>query len=197
MYNERKNISLLLFLLFFTSCGIFKPSDYDLSKNRTRSKTRTSVVKTRTPKPKIETPTKEKVASNKASAISNLRSNIVEEAKKYVGIPYQYGGKKPNGFDCSGLTSYVLKKNKISIADGSFNQAKQGRRVALSQTKAGDLVFFGRNGKVNHVAMVLSNQRNTINVIHSTSGKGVLVEDILASSYWKQRLLYARNVIEP
>ena len=46
----------------------------------------------------------------KKTATENVSENIVATAKKYVGIPYLWGGMSPNGFDCSGLvrTAYFL-----------------------------------------------------------------------------------------
>ena len=89
-----------------------------------------------------------------------------------------------------------MKKENIQIKDGSYNQAKQGRKIALTSTKPGDLVFFGTNGRVSHVGMVVENSGDRLNVIHSTSTKGVIVQNIKASDYWKKRVLFARNIIE-
>ena len=125
-----------------------------------------------------------------------LRKNIAKHAKKYIGIPYKYAGKTPKtGFDCSGFTSYVLKKFDINISPGSKYQAKTGRAIPLKRVKPGDLVFFGKGRKVTHVALVTRNTKNGIEVIHSTSSKGIMVQNISKSSYWKPKILFARDVI--
>ncbi len=130
-----------------------------------------------------------------SSNSSHLRSKIEDFAKKQIGVKYKYGGKNPSGFDCSGFTSYVFDKIKVSIPPTSSLQAKKGKNVNLKWVKKGDLVFFGRGGKISHVALVLNNKKDGIYVIHSTSSRGVVVENISKSSYWKKRIMFARNIL--
>ncbi len=130
-----------------------------------------------------------------ATKTIKLRKSLTSYAGKFKGTKYQYGGGSPKGFDCSGLTYYVFNKFDIDLPRGSYNQAKSGKRIMLKQTKAGDLVFFGKRGKVNHVAMVLKNSSSGVEVIHSTSSRGVIVENISKSTYWKPRILFARDII--
>ncbi len=76
-----------------------------------------------------------------------LKSELVSFAKNYLGIRYRRGGKTPNGFDCSGFTSFVFRNFGMSIDSSSRTQALQGTRVNLSQVEVGDLLFFsGRRG---------------------------------------------------
>ncbi len=139
-----------------------------------------------------------KSPSSKSSVgkTSKLRKSITSYAGEFKGTKYQYGGTSPKGFDCSGLTYYVFNKYKIGLPRGSYNQAKVGKRISLRQTKPGDLVFFGKRGKVNHVAMVVNNSSSGVEVIHSTSSKGVIIENINKSSYWKPKILFARDVLK-
>lgn len=126
-----------------------------------------------------------------------LRQDILEYAKKQVGVNYMYGGKDPRGFDCSGFTHYVLKAFDIEVSGSSKLQAKEGKKVALKDVKCGDLIFFKRSeaGKVFHVAMVVSNTKDGLEVIHSTS-RGVVIDNISKSKYWKPKISSARNVID-
>lgn len=126
-----------------------------------------------------------------------LRKNITQYAQKYVGVKYKSAGKNPKGFDCSGFTGYVFKKHDIALSANSGNQARQGKKIPLRQAKTGDLLFFGNRGRVNHVALIVSNGKEGIEVIHSTSSKGVMVQNVSKSSYWKPKILFARDVIEP
>jgi len=127
---------------------------------------------------------------------SSIRKNIERFAKQQVGVKYKYGGKSPKGFDCSGFTQYVFKEFNVEVSPSSALQAKQGKRVNLKWAKKGDLLFFGKGGKVSHVALILNNKRDGIEVIHSTSSRGVIVENVSKSSYWKKRMLFARSILK-
>ena len=68
---------------------------------------------------------------------------IFNEALKYQGWKYVFGGSNPNtSFDCSGLTSWCYAKAGISIPRTAQAQYDAMQHIPLSQAKAGDLVFF-------------------------------------------------------
>lgn len=142
---------------------------------------------------------KEKMeAANATLTISReeqLRNDMVLYGKQFLGLHYKYGGKKPNtGFDCSGLTRYVYAHFDIPIGASSRHQAEDGQKIPLNKTQAGDLVIFGKQGKIHHVAMVVSNDEKGVFVLHSTSS-GVVIDNILKSKYWKPRIMYARKIL--
>ena len=169
--NALAVVSLLLIFMFFgTSCA----------------STRKSVSK-----PKYEN----RSGINKDSK-EKVRMKIVKLAKSLIGSQYMYGGKSPNKFDCSGYTSYVMSQNGIHIPPGSYNQANLGRKISHNKAKPGDLIFFGNRGKVNHVALVVDNNSQGLFVVHSTSSKGVIQDNISTSNYWSKRILYGRNIID-
>ena len=131
-----------------------------------------------------------------SKSYNSKRTKIVSTAKKYIGKSYTYGGKKPStGFDCSGFISHVYKNNGIDLSGPSHYQAKQGKKKSMSALQKGDLVFFGTNKKVSHVAIVTKVDQNKLNVIHSTSSRGVVIDDISSSEYWKKRYLFGRDVM--
>lgn len=139
-----------------------------------------------------------KVSKKKSSTskTNSKRKKIVSSAKKYIGKSYTYGGKKPStGFDCSGFTAHVYKNNGINLSGPSHSQAKQGKRKSMRELQEGDLVFFGKNNKVSHVAIVTDVNQNKLKVIHSTSSRGVVIDDISSSKYWKKRYLFGRDVM--
>lgn len=126
-----------------------------------------------------------------------LREQVRTSAAQQIGTKYAYAGTSPqSGFDCSGLTSYVLGQVDISLPHQSGLQAQTGEATRLADLKAGDLVYFTRNGKVFHVALVESNDSDGIIVIHSTSSRGVIRENISRSGYWKPKIAGGRNVIQ-
>jgi peptidoglycan hydrolase CwlO-like protein len=74
-----------------------------------------------------------------------------ETALAYHGIPYIWAGDDPSGFDCSGLTMYVMRQHGVSLPHHAASQYLLGKPVQMSQLQAGDLVFFG--SPVYHVGM--------------------------------------------
>ena len=68
---------------------------------------------------------------------------IMNEALKYQGWKYVYGGSNPNtSFDCSGLVQWCYGKAGISLPRTAQAQYDATQHLPLSQAKAGDLVFF-------------------------------------------------------
>lgn len=65
-----------------------------------------------------------------------------DNAKKYEGTPYKWGGAAPGGFDCSGLTMTALKEAGITVPRTSQEQFKGGTPVEKGDLRPGDLVFF-------------------------------------------------------
>lgn len=127
---------------------------------------------------------------------AQLRTELTKECEEYLGTKYKYAGKTPDtGFDCSGFTSYVYDQFNINLSPSSKNQAVQGKAVMLSKVKPGDLVFFGNDGEITHVAMVISNTKEGIKVAHSTTSNGVMIQNISTSKYWKPKILFARDII--
>jgi cell wall-associated NlpC family hydrolase len=88
-----------------------------------------------------------------------------------------------------------MRKFNIEISSVSKSQARTGKEIPLKRVKPGDLIFFGKGRKVTHVALVTKNTRDGIFVIHSTSSKGIMEQNVSKSSYWKPKILFARDVI--
>jgi cell wall-associated NlpC family hydrolase len=130
-----------------------------------------------------------------------IRAEITAVSKKYLGRPYIYAAKGPEAFDCSGYTSYIMRSFGIEVSPGSRIQCLQGKHVDLSASKVGDLLFFSRYGKggmITHVGLILENTSEGITVIHANGPRhGIMIENVTKSSYWKQKILFARNVIDP
>ena len=125
------------------------------------------------------------------------RTEIAGYAKKHIGSKYKYAGRSPKGFDCSGFTYYVMKNFDVDLIPVSREQEKQGKVVSVSKAKPGDLLFFRRskNGAVFHVAMVVSNGSKGTFVVHSSSSRGVVMDNIKTNSYWKTKIVTARDVL--
>jgi len=90
---------------------------------------------------------------------------LKQVAFKYLNAPYLWGGRTPFGIDCSGFTQIVFKISGYKLERDSAMQAKQGRKVdSLAKGEPGDLCFFGTKTKINHVGILLENER----VIHAS-----------------------------
>jgi len=124
------------------------------------------------------------------------RQLVIQQAKKLINMPYVYSGSSPKGFDCSGFTKYIFGKvAQVKLDHSSQAQSKTGKKVNLPKARAGDLIFFKKGKRINHVAIVEKVGRNELWVIHSTSSRGVIRENVLKSPYWKTKIAYCRSVL--
>jgi cell wall-associated NlpC family hydrolase len=74
---------------------------------------------------------------------------VARFAKKFIGIPYVYGGGSPRtGFDCSGLVAFVYGHFGVTLPHYTVSQFARGRRVSRGALRPGDLVFFNGLGHV-------------------------------------------------
>lgn len=106
------------------------------------------------------------------TGISAAAVTAVMDAKKELGVPYQYGGESPGvGFDCSGLVQWSYGQAGVALPRTSEDQyaATKGRSIDLTKVQAGDLVFQGgADGTSNnpgHVAL-MSSQTQIIEAPH-------------------------------
>lgn len=98
-----------------------------------------------------------------------LGNQVVERAKQYLGNPYVYGGTSlTRGADCSGYVQQVYKQFGINLQRSSRAQyASNGTKVSKKDVLPGDLVFYGYNGYIDHVAIYAGNGQ----IIHANSPK--------------------------
>lgn len=103
------------------------------------------------------------ITANKGTITKNIKKTsskgqkVIAYAKKYLNVPYVYGGATPNGFDCSGLVQYVYKKAVgIKLTRTTGQQATHNvKKVSLNKLKAGDLLFWGKGKNAYHVAIYI------------------------------------------
>lgn len=85
--------------------------------------------------------------SNSTTAnTSGSRAAVVAYAKKFLDVPYVWGGTTPAGFDCSGLVQYVYRKSVgIKLPRVSQAQRNVGTRVSRAQALPGDMVNYNHH----------------------------------------------------
>lgn len=138
------------------------------------------------------------VPSSKTS--TTLENDIIQYGRQYLGKPYRYAGKGPNGFDCSGYTSFIFRKFGYRLDPSSSGQDRQvptiGQRKDL---RKGDLVFFEGNrkdGNVGHVGIVTEAFSNgQFKFIHSSTSNGVIISSS-TEPYYASRYLRGGRVLE-
>jgi len=92
---------------------------------------------------------------------SKKAAGIINEALKYRGMMYQWGGSSPKtSFDCSGLVQWAYKSMGVALPRVSADQARSGRKVPLANLRPGDLVAWdnsSRNNGADHIAIYIGN----------------------------------------
>ena len=138
-------------------------------------------------------PTADPVAPAAAPAAAAPMKSVLQRAMALLGTPYRWGGTSPDrGFDCSGLVGYVYRTALgIDLPRVSRAQAEAGERVVdRARMAVGDLVFFGRRGRVDHVGIYVGEGK----FVHAPSrGKDVTVSS-LDEGYWAGRFMQARRI---
>jgi cell wall-associated NlpC family hydrolase len=122
---------------------------------------------------------------------------IINYAKRFLGVPYRYGGTTPSGFDCSGFINYIFGNFGFDLVRTSYGLAELGTTVKLSEIRPGDLMFFkGSNvnsTSVGHVALVVEVTPTAIKFIHSAN-TGVRIDNFNTSQYYIQRYLKTKRL---
>jgi cell wall-associated NlpC family hydrolase len=95
-------------------------------------------------------------------AIQPTKEDIIKLSKKFLGIPYLWGGNSSKGFDCSGFVQTVFRLLNIELPRDASQMANIGREVAvkggLTNFEIGDLLFYGKTLKrINHVSIYIGN----------------------------------------
>ncbi len=174
------SIYLILALLLATGCSNVKVALYDHDKRQ-----------------EVAIETRKAFSNTEAGREMAIKNSMIETAKSLVGTRYKYASTDPKqGFDCSGLVYYCAKKQKIELPRSSRALAASAPHISWKKAGPGDLVFFGYGGRIDHVAIVERNKEGELWVVHSTNQRGVYEENVLVSSYWKKRVLFAVDFTE-
>lgn len=137
-------------------------------------------------------------AASQPKEASSKGEEIVEYAKKFLGVRYVWGGNSPKeGFDCSGFVKYAYAHFDIDLNRVAADQAKQGTKISKSDLKPGDLVFFDTNGGhnyINHVGIYIGGGK----FIHASSSRSVHRVTItdLNSGFYSGAYMTGRRIVK-
>lgn len=129
---------------------------------------------------------------------STVASDLINAAKHLIGSRYRSGSSGPKAFDCSGFTSYVFNLMGIRLKRSSREQSTQGEQVDdIRELLPGDLVFFGRGKRVNHVGIVTSvdSEQGIFQFIHSSTSRGVRIDSYPEDNYWNRHFICGRRIL--
>ena len=117
----------------------------------------------------------------------------VELAKRFLGIPYLWGGRSSFGFDCSGFTQMLLRARGINMPRDADQQASWNGVTAVERKhlQPGDLLFFGSSPKqITHTGMYIGDGQ----FIHDTTNSHPVVQiSRLDDEPWTKLLVACRR----
>ena len=133
-----------------------------------------------------------------SDVIAEPKALTIEEsialAKRFLGLPYLWGGRSSYGYDCSGFTQMLVRSRGINMPrDADLQAAWEGMEaIDRKALRPGDLLFFGGGpDKITHTAMYIGNGE----IIHATThGHPVVQISRLDDQPWTRILVACRRV---
>ena len=128
-----------------------------------------------------------------------LKTLTIDESialgKRFIGLPYQWGGTTSRGYDCSGFTQMLMRRRGFAIPRDSTPQSKWDGSATIdrAELQPGDLLYFGKPAekKVNHTGMYIGGGE----FIHATrAGRPSVQIGRLDDPHWSDRFVLARRV---
>ncbi len=107
-------------------------------------------------------------------------SILIDNAMRFLSVPYLWGGKSFFGFDCSGFVQVLFSYYSVKLPRDSKDQGKKGKEIERNYIQPGDLLLFK-----NHVAIAISDK----DYIHSSLSRG----GVSINSLDKKSKLYLKN----
>jgi len=121
-------------------------------------------------------------------------AELLRYAKSLIGVPYLYACTDPaKGFDCSGFVTHVFNHFNIAVPRSSIDFTNVGKEIDYHKAGPGDLILFtgtdSTTRTVGHMGIVLKNENDSLQFIHSSSGKskGVVITNF--ERYYKGRFV--------
>jgi len=123
---------------------------------------------------------------------AELKNELINVAKKYLGAPYKFGGTSTKtGIDCSAYINKVFKSFDVNLPRTARGIYKKGNYVSKSKLQKGDLVFFATYAKFpSHVGIYMGDG----NFIHASSAKKKVVITNFQGKYYQKRYIGAKRI---
>lgn len=118
----------------------------------------------------------------------------IELGKRFLGLPYLWGGRSSFGFDCSGFTQMLVRARGINMPRDADQQAAWSGVVAVERNdlQPGDLLFFGASAKsITHTGMYIGDGQF---LQATTNGRPVVQVGRLDDDPWTKLLVACRRI---
>lgn len=130
--------------------------------------------------------------ASKKSSSASYKDKLQDQYTRYKGVKYKYGGMDKRGFDCSGFVNVVYRDAfNLTLPRTTKEIGKEGKKIAKSKLKVGDLVFFRPTSRYRHVGIYMGDDM----FMHSSTSKGITMSS-LNNVYWKKKYRYARRILK-
>jgi len=100
--------------------------------------------------------------------VAGIEGDPLEEARRYLGAPYLWGGMTERGIDCSGLVHMAYRWLGRLVPRDADQQEAAGTPLSADELRPGDLVTYGDERETTHVAFWLGDGR----ILHATERDG-------------------------